>query len=172
MVHSAVWDHDYEYTGKTVAVLGNGSSAIQIVPSIQPVVKHLTTFIRGPRWISSKFAAQHTPAGKNFEYTAEQKAEFKDPAKLLEYRKKIEHDSNKLYQGLQYGTEMHEFFANQSREIMMERLNHNTELTDKLRPSWAFGCRRLSPGDGCLNLCKSRTFPLSFRRSRISPKTV
>jgi cation diffusion facilitator CzcD-associated flavoprotein CzcO len=96
MVHSAVWNHDYDYTGKTVAVLGNGSSAIQIFASIQPVVKHLTTFTRGPTWISSNFAAQRTPAGKNFEYTAEQKAEFKDPAKLLEYRKKIEHDFNKL----------------------------------------------------------------------------
>jgi hypothetical protein len=33
---------------------------------------------------------------------------------------------------------------------MMERLNHNPELTDKLIPSWAFSCRRLSPGDGHL----------------------
>lgn len=150
MVHSAVWDHEYDYTGKTVAVLGNGSSAIQILPSIQPIVKHLTTFIRGPTWISSNFAAQHTPEGKNFEYTAEQKEEFRDPAKLLAYRKKIEHDFNQLYRGLQYGTEMHEFFANQSRQIMTDRLNHKPELTDKLIPTWAFGCRRLSPGDGYL----------------------
>lgn len=36
LMHSATWDTSYDLTGKTVAVLGGGSSAVQIVPSIQP----------------------------------------------------------------------------------------------------------------------------------------
>ena len=35
-----------------------GSSAIQIVPSLQPKVKHLTNFVRGKTWISSTFARE------------------------------------------------------------------------------------------------------------------
>ena len=31
--HSAQWDHDYDLTGKRVAVIGTGASAIQIVPA-------------------------------------------------------------------------------------------------------------------------------------------
>ena len=34
--HSARWDHDFDLTGKRVAVVGTGASAIQIVPEIQP----------------------------------------------------------------------------------------------------------------------------------------
>jgi cation diffusion facilitator CzcD-associated flavoprotein CzcO len=35
-MHSAKWDSSYDLKGKTVAVIGGGSSAVQIVPSIQP----------------------------------------------------------------------------------------------------------------------------------------
>jgi len=151
LTHSAAWDHNYDYHDKRIAVIGNGSSAIQIVPSLQPIVKHMTTFIRSPTWISSNFAAQHAgPDGKNFAYSEQQMKEFADPNKLLAYRKKIEHDFNKLYRGLQYGTPEYEFFQEQSRGIMTSRLNGNKEIADKLIPTWSFGCRRLSPGDGYL----------------------
>jgi hypothetical protein len=36
LMHSAKWDATYDLKGKTVAVVGGGSSAVQIVPSIQP----------------------------------------------------------------------------------------------------------------------------------------
>jgi len=36
LFHTANWQEDYEYHGKTVAVIGSGSSAIQIVPQLQP----------------------------------------------------------------------------------------------------------------------------------------
>lgn len=35
-LHSANWDDSVELQGKRVAVIGSGSSAVQIVPSIQP----------------------------------------------------------------------------------------------------------------------------------------
>ncbi|WP_051940385.1 flavin-containing monooxygenase [Phaeacidiphilus oryzae] len=49
--HSARWDHDYDLTGKRVAVVGTGASAIQIVPSIQPQVERLTVIQRTPPWV-------------------------------------------------------------------------------------------------------------------------
>ncbi|MEG3627234.1 flavin-containing monooxygenase [Streptomyces poriticola] len=49
--HSARWDHDHDLTGKRVAVIGTGASAIQIVPSIQPKVARLTLFQRTPAWV-------------------------------------------------------------------------------------------------------------------------
>ena len=33
-IHSARWDHDYDFTGKRVAVIGTGASAVQIVPEL------------------------------------------------------------------------------------------------------------------------------------------
>jgi cation diffusion facilitator CzcD-associated flavoprotein CzcO len=49
--HSARWDHDYDLTGKRVAMVGTGASAIQIVPAIQPKVANLTLFQRTPPWV-------------------------------------------------------------------------------------------------------------------------
>jgi cation diffusion facilitator CzcD-associated flavoprotein CzcO len=49
--HSARWNHGYDLAGKRVAVVGTGASAIQIVPNIQPEVKHLVLFQRTPAWI-------------------------------------------------------------------------------------------------------------------------
>ncbi len=49
--HSARWDHDYDLTGKHVAVIGTGASAIQFIPRIQPRVGKLHVFQRTPPWI-------------------------------------------------------------------------------------------------------------------------
>jgi cation diffusion facilitator CzcD-associated flavoprotein CzcO len=35
LMHSARWDQDYDYKNKTVAVIGGGSSSVQIVPELQ-----------------------------------------------------------------------------------------------------------------------------------------
>ncbi|MEV7021982.1 NAD(P)/FAD-dependent oxidoreductase [Kitasatospora sp. NPDC093558] len=49
--HSSRWDHDYDLTGKRVAMVGTGASAAQIIPSIQPRVGKLTVFQRTPAWV-------------------------------------------------------------------------------------------------------------------------
>ena len=46
IMHSARWDQSWQAAGRRVAVIGTGASAIQIVPSIQPAVEHLTVFQR------------------------------------------------------------------------------------------------------------------------------
>jgi cation diffusion facilitator CzcD-associated flavoprotein CzcO len=46
IMHSARWDGSWQPAGRRVAVVGTGASAIQIVPSIQPAVEHLTVFQR------------------------------------------------------------------------------------------------------------------------------
>ena len=55
IMHSARWDHDWQSAGRRVAVVGTGASAIQIVPSIQPRVEHLTVFQR-----TAPFVVPHT----------------------------------------------------------------------------------------------------------------
>lgn len=48
--HTAEWDHDFDYTGKKVAVIGNGCSAAQVVPSIAPNTRKLTQYARSAQW--------------------------------------------------------------------------------------------------------------------------
>jgi len=52
--HSQQWDHDYNFHGKRVAVIGTGASAIQFVPQIQPKVAQLDLYQRTPPWILPK----------------------------------------------------------------------------------------------------------------------
>lgn len=49
--HSATWNHGHDLTGRNVAVIGTGASAIQFVPQIQPLVSRLNVFQRTPPWI-------------------------------------------------------------------------------------------------------------------------
>ena len=49
--HSARWNHDYDLTGKRVAAVGTGASAIQFVPEIQKDVAHLHVIQRTPPWV-------------------------------------------------------------------------------------------------------------------------
>jgi cation diffusion facilitator CzcD-associated flavoprotein CzcO len=54
MFHSAKWNHDYDLTGKRIAVIGTGASAIQFVPQIQPKAKELYVFQRTAPWVLPK----------------------------------------------------------------------------------------------------------------------
>jgi cation diffusion facilitator CzcD-associated flavoprotein CzcO len=54
-MHTARWDHDQDLTGKRVAVIGTGASAVQVIPEIAPIVEHLTVFQRTPIWCFPKF---------------------------------------------------------------------------------------------------------------------
>jgi len=52
--HTARWEHEHDLAGRVVAVVGTGSSATQIVPAIQPIVRQLYLYQREPGWILPK----------------------------------------------------------------------------------------------------------------------
>jgi cation diffusion facilitator CzcD-associated flavoprotein CzcO len=57
VMHTARWDHNQDLTGKRVAVIGTGASAVQLIPEIAPIVKELKVFQRTPIWCFPKFDA-------------------------------------------------------------------------------------------------------------------
>ncbi|MFE9327942.1 flavin-containing monooxygenase [Nocardia sp. NPDC052278] len=58
--HSARWNHDADLTGKRVAIIGTGASAIQIVPSIAPKVAHLDVYQRTAPWLLPRMDRPYT----------------------------------------------------------------------------------------------------------------
>lgn len=50
-IHSARWNHDYDFTGKRVAVIGTGASAVQIVPELVKQAAFVKVFQRTPGWV-------------------------------------------------------------------------------------------------------------------------
>jgi len=51
VMHSAQWDPSYDVTGKRVAVIGTGASAVQIVPRVHETARRLYVFQRTAAWI-------------------------------------------------------------------------------------------------------------------------
>ncbi|WP_214400920.1 flavin-containing monooxygenase [Pseudonocardia lacus] len=50
LFHSARWPADLDLTGKRLAVIGTGASAMQIVPAVAGTAAHVTIFQRSPQW--------------------------------------------------------------------------------------------------------------------------
>jgi cation diffusion facilitator CzcD-associated flavoprotein CzcO len=66
--HTADYDTSIDLDGKTVAVIGIGSSGIQITSTIAAQTKQMYTWVRSPTWITAGFAQNHAgPNGANFE---------------------------------------------------------------------------------------------------------
>ena len=49
--HSARWDHDIDFRGKRVAVIGTGASAVQFIPRLVDIAEHIDVFQRTPPWL-------------------------------------------------------------------------------------------------------------------------
>jgi cation diffusion facilitator CzcD-associated flavoprotein CzcO len=54
VLHTGAWDDGVDLTGKRVAVIGTGASAIQLVPAIADRVSELTLFQRTPAWVMAR----------------------------------------------------------------------------------------------------------------------
>ncbi|KAH4113187.1 hypothetical protein HBI64_209380 [Parastagonospora nodorum] len=166
LVHSANWDPTIDWADKRVAVIGTGSSAIQIVPQIQKSAKHLTAFMRSVTWISPPVATDilaatkvtsHDAAERNrldaqYCYTAEEKERYRrDPESLLELRRKIEIGFNNTFDFFVMGSEAQKITRTYMEAEMKRRIGPGHEdLKEKLIPKWSPGCRRITPGDGYL----------------------
>jgi 4-hydroxyacetophenone monooxygenase len=50
VMHTAAWDNSVDLTGKQIAVIGTGASAMQLVPSVVHEAEHVTVFQRSKQW--------------------------------------------------------------------------------------------------------------------------
>lgn len=154
LTHSARWDHDYDYSHKRIAVIGNGSSGIQIVPQMAKLPgTEVQNFIRGPAWVyyrtpPAKHLGRDDP-DPNPQYTEEERGNFRDPEYHLQHRKAIISRTNKSFYIFTKGQNNQEGMR-LAAEQMSGKLNHDKELCDMLIPKWELGCRRITPGPGYL----------------------
>jgi cation diffusion facilitator CzcD-associated flavoprotein CzcO len=58
LMHSARWDHAYDLSGKRVAVIGTGATAVQLLPTIVDRVARLDVYQRTAIWLMAKPDAQ------------------------------------------------------------------------------------------------------------------
>lgn len=163
VAHSANWPKDLSWHNKRVAVIGTGSSSIQMVPKLAATAKDVTVFMRnqtyiGPQigsGISNKAADDNAmdpeAAGKHI-YTQKEKDKFRnDPAYHLDYRRAIERAVVGGFRAFYRGSEANLQAKAVMQKSMAEKIGPgNEELKKHLIPDWSPGCRRLTPGEGYL----------------------
>ncbi len=54
MMHSAIWDHSVPLDGQRIGVIGSAASAVQFVPEIAKVAKHVTIYQRTPNYVNPR----------------------------------------------------------------------------------------------------------------------
>ncbi|KAI9870993.1 MAG: hypothetical protein M1830_003547, partial [Pleopsidium flavum] len=175
LIHSAAWRDDYDLKGKKIAVLGCGSSGVQIVPTLQPDVEHLVTFIRTPTWITAGFAQNKAgPGGSNFEFSKERKQQFRnDPEKYLAYRKEVEGELNHRFKFIIKDSPEQAEAKRFSINEMKTKLNHDEHLVKHMVPDFAVGCRRPTPGNGYLEaLTKPNVRVVTDRIEKVVPEGI
>ena len=136
--HSAQWRHDYDLTGKRVAVIGTGASAIQFVPQIQPLVGHLSLFLRTPPWIVPRLD-HPISAGQQRLYRLFPFTQWVPRARIY-LRQEL------LALGFIGRSKLMEKGMQGARQYL-ERQVADPELRAKLTPHYAMGCKRILVSD-------------------------
>ncbi|KKY19679.1 putative cyclohexanone monooxygenase [Diplodia seriata] len=153
LMHSANYEEGYDLSGKKVAVIGSGSSGVQIVAAITPKVDQLYHWVRNPVWVTAAFAQGWAgPDGSNFAYSEEQLRYLEqNPDKYLEYRKQIENELNQRFKFIIRGSPESKAARDFARDQMSRKLSSRPELASAIIPrNFNPGCRRPTPAPGYL----------------------
>jgi cation diffusion facilitator CzcD-associated flavoprotein CzcO len=132
--HSARWDHDFELTGKRVAVIGTGASAIQFVPEIVDQVASLSLFQRTAAWVISK-------ADRPFN-GAEKWVFTKLPLLDHAYRSLIYWKNEFRALGFTQFSQALELFALEAKYMAKRDINDPIKLKNAI-PDYKIGCKRI-----------------------------
>jgi len=133
MFHSARWNHDYDLTGKRVAVIGTGASAIQFIPQIQPLVKELHIFQRTAPWILPKADMELNDVAKGII------AKF--PVIQQTWRNCIAQILNGINFGLR-NPKILEPVSFLSKQLLKLQIKDD-KLRQNITPNFTIGCKRL-----------------------------
>jgi cation diffusion facilitator CzcD-associated flavoprotein CzcO len=132
--HSQQWDHDFDLTGKRVAVVGTGASAIQLVPPVSEVVDELHLYQRTAPWVLPRSERKLT----RFEHKLYKYLPFTQKLvrgavySLFELRVIGFVKRQGLMRLIQRGVELH-----------VKQQVPDPELREKITPDYTIGCKRV-----------------------------
>lgn len=138
VIHTAAWDDDYDPTGRRIALIGTGATAVQLIPELAEKAGELTVYQRTPIFVVPKL---------DFRYPDRVKRLF---ARLPLAQRAVRAVTDTIYEFFNYVVLHH-------RSTLFRRLNigasdvskmyrylivRDPELRRKLTPSYDFGCKR------------------------------
>jgi len=139
--HTARWNHDVELKGRDVAIIGNGASAIQVLPKLAETARSVTVFQRNPNWIHPL---------NNYRYPGWAKFAFRWiplAARLHRFYIYAACDSRFIAFGKR-NSDYNRFY----RRWLTKRMKRQAsdELHDQVIPKYSPGCKRILQSDDYL----------------------
>jgi cation diffusion facilitator CzcD-associated flavoprotein CzcO len=137
VIHTAQWDDAADLSGKRVAVIGTGATAVQLVPRIADVARELTVFQRTAIWVTPK---------TDFEIPRAVRRLFA----LAPWTQRVARALNGVYlEALMVSAVLHyrqlKRLNNGAAALAQRHLHKQVadpELREKLTPDYSFGCKR------------------------------
>ncbi|HJU29917.1 MAG TPA: NAD(P)/FAD-dependent oxidoreductase [Hyphomicrobiaceae bacterium] len=175
--HTGYWPHEeVDFTGKRVAVIGTGSSAVQSIPIIARQARHLYVFQRTPNYaipahnapltpeyraaVKADYAAMRARARRNmtgidFDYSDEAALETPAEARTREYERRWQRGGLSFlgaYKDLMVEQEANDTAADFVRDKIREKVK-DPKVAELLAPKNTIGCKRL-----CIDIGYYETF--------------
>ena len=136
--HSARWDHEVDLTGKRVAVVGTGASAVQLAPALARLGARVTLFQRTPAWI--------VPRGDRAVDGSEMRAYEEDPTLLAAHRAALYAEGEARFASRSGDAAASAAAERIAREHLAAQVP-DPLLRAQLTPAYAFGCKRVLLSD-------------------------
>ena len=175
--HTGNWPHeDVDFTGKHVAVIGTGSSAVQSIPIIAGQARHLYVFQRTANYAvpahnapldqayvkevkanypAMRARAKQTMTGIDFDYSDVKALETPPAARTAEFERRWQRGGLSFlgaFQDLMVSEEANGTAADFVRGKIREKVA-DTKLAELLAPKNTIGCKRL-----CIDIGYYETF--------------
>nr|POF05876.1 baeyer-villiger monooxygenase [Quercus suber] len=139
-MHSARWDWSFDLKDKNIAILGNGCTAVQILPELQKVAKHVTVFQRTPNWITPRMDSAISPFMRGV-YRYLPPARWTKRVVQMKIREAM-HDAV-----AKPDSNMVKMVKDMALELMHTQLADHPEMWDALTPKYNIGCKRIIASD-------------------------
>lgn len=141
MMHSASWPKVDHLTGRTITLIGNGSSGIQILPRILDQADKIFVMLRSKTWVTpalaNRFAGEN---GANKIYTDQEKEAWAtNPEEYYAYRKEIESELNARFRLYLKDSQAQKMGREGTLKQMTARLSAKPELVKDLIPEFPVG---------------------------------
>lgn len=134
--HSARWDHSVPLDGRRIAVIGTGSTGVQIISALAGRAALIEHYVRTPQWIM--------PVA-NEPYTDAERQSFRDPD-VLHKEMNFEQYNSAVERYTMAILDKHSAGAQEMAAACLHNLEQNVAdpvLREKLRPDHAALCKRL-----------------------------
>ena len=137
VLHAQEWDYDYSLRGKKAAIIGTGSTGVQLIPKLAEDVAELTVYQRTPIWVMPKFDLTFGPRAQRLF------AKFPATQRVLRM-------SSDLFMDIMVTIAMWKFrqykpvnsAAARIAALHRFRAIRDKKLRRELTPDYDFGCKR------------------------------